>query len=1026
MLRRVRIILVVGFSAGVVAAYYLNQAGLPGFIKRPLLAQFREQGWEVDCARARLRWHRGLLLEGLSMTETRRKTGLEVFLDEAQCHMDYRALARFQVRMDTLVLEGGRIFWTLGETNRPEQTFQLNDLRGTLRVASPQCWEVQSLHAECFGARFSFHGSLTNALAVRHWKLPRLDVPTTPEPRVPKDVRERWRRVFNVVEQFRFAGPPEIDCRFSGDGLDFRSFHSVMVATAPGLESPWVSGTNLTINAEIFPARFAQENLQVELALNLNAAALPWGQAEDLKVFFHGEPTMESLLPSSLNLGLELRRLQTPWGRSDETVLTATSSVNPTNNQLRLTQFQWQHENLLTSWGSCVQARASGQSAHPFTNLWPASTSAQLHLLGVNSRWADLRQASLSVTGTLADPHLLAQTNLTWPERVAGLSAGLSGIVSNVHSAKLDIDWAEVSADWLRPELRFQLTGAIAEEPLQTQATLDTNTREVRFRATSAVDPKLVSGLLTPPVRQWLSRYTWEDPPRVEAAGRLLLPSWTNAQPDWRVEVRPSIAVTGTFQVGFGSYRNVPFTSARSPFVFSNLVWRLTDLHLARPEGELQGTYESHAETRDFHWVLQSQVFPLVAAPLLESDPAKRALDFFEFKIPPRMEAELWGNWADQSKIGFVGKVEGTNMVFRGEVAEYFQAEVQYTNRIVTVTRPVLRRTANEEARADGIRVDTVTEKLYLTNVTGRMMPIPVARVIGPQALKAMLPYQFDQPPEARINGVVDFKRRRHEWDLRFDIAGGPFHWKMFHLNQAAGTILWYYRTLTLTNMTGKFHEGEAKGHAWFDFGPTNDTVFNFATQITNVNFHTFMEDLTGRTNVLEGLLSGDLAITNARANDWKSWQGYGWASLRNGLIWDIPMFGIFSPVLNVFVPGLGNSRAREATADFTLTNSVIHTSNLDVQATMMHMHFKGTADFQRNIDGRMEAELLRGMPAIGIVLSKVLWPVTKLFEYTLTGTVTKPKIEPVYFVPRILFFPFNPWKGLRDLFTEEKAKPPG
>ncbi len=51
----------------------------------------------------------------------------------------------------------------------------------------------------------------------------------------------------------------------------------------------------------------------------------------------------------------------------------------------------------------------------------------------------------------------------------------------------------------------------------------------------------------------------------------------------------------------------------------------------------------------------------------------------------------------------------------------------------------------------------------------------------------------------------------------------------------------------------------------------------------------------------------GDLTVFYAHTADPLSWQGHGRLDLTNGLLWDIPIFGIFSPVFNAFVPGLGN-----------------------------------------------------------------------------------------------------------------------
>ena len=134
------------------------------------------------------------------------------------------------------------------------------------------------------------------------------------------------------------------------------------------------------------------------------------------------------------------------------------------------------------------------------------------------------------------------------------------------------------------------------------------------------------------------------------------------------------------------------------------------------------------------------------------------------------------------------------------------------------------------------------------------------------------------------------------------------------------------------------------------------------------------------------------------------------------------------SPVLNAFIPGLGNSRAKHAGATFDITNSVVQSRDLEIRAGLMRMQFKGSVDFEQRVEGRMEAEMLRGLPAVGFVLSKVFWPVTKLFEYKVTGTLGDPKTEQLFVISRVLLFPFQPIKTIRELFEPDKKtdeKPP-
>ncbi|NJN52757.1 MAG: hypothetical protein HC809_14400 [Gammaproteobacteria bacterium] len=133
--------------------------------------------------------------------------------------------------------------------------------------------------------------------------------------------------------------------------------------TASDLTSPWVSGTNLVMDVRVFPDRHATSVLQMESHLTLEDAVLPWGRAEQFNLLLHGEPSLEGLIPATMNVGLELYNMQSPWGRSRVTVLSARSTLLPGDATMRTTDFQLHHENLLTSWGGCVEADVSGQIA---------------------------------------------------------------------------------------------------------------------------------------------------------------------------------------------------------------------------------------------------------------------------------------------------------------------------------------------------------------------------------------------------------------------------------------------------------------------------------------------------------------------------------------------------------------------------------------------------------------------------------------------------------------------------------------
>ncbi|MEI9863825.1 MAG: hypothetical protein WDN00_04575 [Limisphaerales bacterium] len=64
---------------------------------------------------------------------------------------------------------------------------------------------------------------------------------------------------------------------------------------------------------------------------------------------------------------------------------------------------------------------------------------------------------------------------------------------------------------------------------------------------------------------------------------------------------------------------------------------------------------------------------------------------------------------------------------------------------------------------------------------------------------------------------------------------------------------------------------------------------YHFAVNMTNVNLHEWMADLSSPSNSLEGTLAGQLVITNASTEDLQSWRGFCQVSLQNGLLWSVP-----------------------------------------------------------------------------------------------------------------------------------------
>ena len=211
---------------------------------------------------------------------------------------------------------------------------------------------------------------------------------------------------------------------------------------------------------------------------------------------------------------------------------------------------------------------------------------------------------------------------------------------------------------------------------------------------------------------------------------------------------------------------------------------------------------------------------------------------------------------------------------------------------------------------ADLITLDFNRRLIVFTNGFSTAEPQAVARAIGPQTAALLEPYRFLAAPTVRVDGcaplVVNRPEDTDDADLRFDIVSGvPFQCLRFRASRLTGTVHWLGRVLVLSNLVADMYGGSGSGSARFDFSvPHEGADFQFNATVANVNLHALAYDIWSPTNQLEGALSGWVVVNHGDTRDWRGMDGFGQAELHNGLIWDIPVFGILSPVLNAVSPG--------------------------------------------------------------------------------------------------------------------------
>jgi hypothetical protein len=944
--------------------FYLNQVGLPGFVKKPLLQKLRAHGVDLQFSRLRIRWTEGIVAEDVRFGRPDSPSSPSMSLREVQVQVNARALASLRLQIDGLVLRQGKLVWPLAETNRE---LSIDKIQTDLRFLPDDQWALDNFRAVFAGINFQLSGVITHASVVREWPL------LQPKPGAPGTSWERHlEQLFDYTRSISFLSPPELTFDLQGDARNLQSFRLRMLLKTPGAQTPWGTLSGGQLSAQIHPATGTTPS-RGELILEAAEAQTRWASVTNLQLVMHlvPDPARSNVVQGTLTVAAS--QMESPRGSANNARLSLNWLHALTNAVPMSGQGEFQCEQAHCEWGTADKVNITAHLVEP------GGPVSQVRADDSWGPWAALR------------PY-----HLNWEARL-----------QDVESQEMKASEVALNGLWDAPVLKIsKLSTKLSSGEVKAQGDMNVATRALHIQLSSSLDPRAFKPLVPEPAQKTLAQLAWNEPPKLFAEFGLRLPAWTNRQPDWQGEIQPTLNVSGELRFDHpAAYRGITILSGHSHFTYSNQVFALPDLTVAHAKGWLEAGYVADGLTKNFYWRVRSTIDPAVVRPLL-GEKERQAFDLVSFSQGPDLNVEIWGRSDDSKRIGFKGRVAVTNFVVRGESVSGVQTAFQYTNRVLEFFGPRVQRGA-QNLSADGLTADFNTQVVYLTNGFSTAEPRFIAHIIGPDIEHTIQPYQFHKPPVARVYGAIPMYGEDAA-DLHFDLNGGPFHWWRFTVPQISAHVHWRAQHLEISNVHMDFYGGKASGAAAFDFLPNDGADFRFNLTTTNTILQFLLADYSSKTNNVEGRLSGTVYITRANTDRGNDVDGYGSARLTDGLLWDIPLFGVFSPVLDNIAPGLGNSRASAATATFNIKNGVLHSEDMEIRASGMRLKYRGNVDLSGNLNARVDAELLRDMWLVGPVVSTIFWPVSKMFEFKVTGTLEDPKKEPVYLLPKMMLFPFH------------------
>ena len=957
---------------------WFNLVGLPDFLKTHLTTTLRERGVELEFSRMRLRLAHGLVAENVRLGG-HNPSQPALTASEVQLRLDYAALFHRRWQVDGIVVRNGEFSLPLATTN----TLTLRKLQAELRFATNEVWSLDQFRADFAGLQILLAGSVAHPLEAGHWQM--FSASTGGD----RGATTRSLQTFaDTLAQIKFTGAPQLSVSFHGDARDMHSFVVWLNARVPDVRTPWGSARQVQAAAQLTAP--ADSATKADPALGYWTNVQPFRLAWILRLTdFHSE-----------KINADELRCDGVW-HAPELTITQLTEINGREKLAANARL-----NLATKVFSAQTAGAlDPASVRPFLAASNAAggfnqfTVEQPVAFSLTAAGILMELNSLTVTGRLA------ATNFTFRgqpvDRLHTHFAYAQGV------CQLD-DFELVQA-----KTRLRLAGEVNPTTKHFRADLDGD-----------FDPESLRPFLTSSnATRGFNQFTFAQPATISlnAAGKF-------------TELN-SLAVTGRVAMTNFAFRGQSVDRLQTRFAYAQRVGQVDDFELAQAKTRLRLAGSLDVATKLFRTRLEGDFDPECLRPFLNASNAARGFSHLTFAQPAAFLLNVTGDLTNPHSLAATGRVALANCAIRGQTIDRLTADVTYSNQAMEFLHPQLSRAGGAEYfSAEKVLVDLAGEKLFIGNGTGRVTPMVVGRAIGPQTAAGMAPYQFLAVPEVRVSGWIPLKQKdgevvQDDADLQVELVGTtPFRWRRFETPAISGTIRWVKTDLIITNAITECYGGEARGWGVFDVRPyTVGTDFQFFMTGTNVDFHRMGAALWSATNQLAGALSGTVVVTHANSDDWRTWNGYGAARLSHGLLWDVPIFGLISPAMNLLTLGLGlgNNRATEAAGNFVMTNGVIYTDSLVIQTAMARLDYVGTVDLAENVRARVTAQLLRNTPVLGSVVSLFLWPVSKAFECEVTGTLGEPKPTPLHAPAKLLLVPLHPFRTMEEIFSPAPTPTP-
>lgn len=421
-------------------------------------------------------------------------------------------------------------------------------------------------------------------------------------------------------------------------------------------------------------------------------------------------------------------------------------------------------------------------------------------------------------------------------------------------------------------------------------------------------------------------------------------------------------------------------------------------------QGELTGSATLRFDTREYTAKGMTDCDPNAVLPLLSSNQAE-VISALVFGPAPHTEIEVSGVMTNLPAFTLTGHFSGRDFSFRGADIRRFESDVAVTNGVMTFTAMEVER---EEGRVTGnVALDFDRGRVDY-DVVSTASPYAVGRILGSNIHEFVSMFRFEGPIRVASRGCMDYENMEGS-DLVAEVEGQRVGMDWLLADRAKGRIRMKGTRVDFEDVEGVAYGGAfaGSGAVWDVEHPTH-VRYEASGSIRTADFRRVMASMREVDGeIYKGLLTATARVAGVIGEGMGGTvTGEGRVRIEDGSLFQIPLLGGLSQILSRIYPGLGFATQTDFTSSFTIADSRVRSRDIYLQGAVISATGDGYYYFDERLDVRVQVKLLRA-GTIASVVRLVTFPVTKLLEVNLSGTLADPRWRPQN-LPKELFMLFD------------------